>query len=280
MIYVSTNQKLQFYLGGAVTTNQLPFIATTITTADAVTATNGVSNNATAVDLCAAAAGLVRHVEIYNADTVNATVYVQYNDNTTLRIIRKATLAAGASLVYDSESGWNADSGITYHGSLSGLAADDHTQYAQKATLTTKGDVYAASGASTPVRVAVGTNGLALVADSSQTAGVKYATPFQDYVAATDEATVTFNLATGLWQKVTLGGNRTLALSNVVAGMKFVLKLTQDGTGTRTVTWFTTISWAGGSAPTLTTTINKADTFGFVATAANTFDGYVLGQAI
>lgn len=47
----------------------------------------------------------------------------------------------------------------------------------QKATLTTKGDIYAASAASTPARVAVGTNGQVLTADSTASTGIKWATP-------------------------------------------------------------------------------------------------------
>lgn len=46
-----------------------------------------------------------------------------------------------------------------------------------KATLTTKGDIYAATAASTPARVGVGDNGQVLTADSTQAAGVKWATP-------------------------------------------------------------------------------------------------------
>lgn len=45
-----------------------------------------------------------------------------------------------------------------------------------KATLTTKGDVYVASGAASPVRVGVGSDGQVLTADSTQAAGVSWTT--------------------------------------------------------------------------------------------------------
>ncbi len=52
-----------------------------------------------------------------------------------------------------------------------------------KATLTTKGDIYAASAASTPIRVAVGTDGQVLVSDAASSAGVKWSTPGTNYAA-------------------------------------------------------------------------------------------------
>ena len=100
------------------------------------------------------------------------------------------------------------------------------------------------------------------------------------WVTATDDTTVTFDLSSGTKQKVTLTDNRTLALSNVVAGHVFILKLIQDATGSRIVTWFSTINWAGGSAPTLTTTATKADVFGFIQTATDTYDGFIIGQNV
>jgi hypothetical protein len=98
--------------------------------------------------------------------------------------------------------------------------------------------------------------------------------------ADTDGATITFNMATSNFHSVTLGGNRTLAVSNVSVGQTFILRLLQDGTGSRTVTWFSTIKWAGGSAPTLTTTASKADILGFLCTSAGNYDGFVVGQNI
>lgn len=46
-----------------------------------------------------------------------------------------------------------------------------------KATLTTKGDIYAATAASTPARLGVGTNAQVLTADSTAATGLKWATP-------------------------------------------------------------------------------------------------------
>ena len=45
-----------------------------------------------------------------------------------------------------------------------------------KATFTTKGDILVTTGASTPTRLAVGTNGDCLVADSGEASGVKWQT--------------------------------------------------------------------------------------------------------
>lgn len=100
----------------------------------------------------------------------------------------------------------------------------------------------------------------------------------QSLTSDTDGATVTFNMASSNVHTVTLAGNRTLAVSNVTVGQWFVVILKQDGTGSRTVTWFSTINWAGGTTPTLTTTADYSDTFVFHCTATNTYRGYIAGQ--
>ena len=101
--------------------------------------------------------------------------------------------------------------------------------------------------------------------------------PRRGITTATDGATVTFDLRVSPKQKVTLAGSRTLALNSAsyYVGQVFALKITQDGTGSRTVTWWSGIKWPDGTVPTLTTTLNRSDWFLFVCTDASgspTFD--------
>ena len=80
----------------------------------------------------------------------------------------------------------------------------------------------------------------------------------------TDGATVTWNASTQQVCKLTLGGNRTLsAPTNGVTGQFISIAVIQDGTGSRTLTWNSVYEFTGDTAPTLTTTINKADVFVF-----------------
>jgi hypothetical protein len=97
---------------------------------------------------------------------------------------------------------------------------------------------------------------------------------------ATDGATVTFDLAVNNKWQVTIAGNRTLALSNTTNIPAFSINIKQDGTGSRTVTWFSGITWAGGTAPTLTTGANKTDSFGFQQISAGVYLGFVIAQNI
>ena len=119
-----------------------------------------------------------------------------------------------------------------------------------------------------------------LIVSGKGTGKVKMSASYGALTADSDGATITFDMSVSDAHAVTLGGNRTLAVSNVSAGQVFLLRLLQDGTGTRTVTWFTTIKWAGGTAPTLTVTAAKADTFMFLCTSAGNYDAYIVGQNV
>lgn len=103
------------------------------------------------------------------------------------------------------------------------------------------------------------------------------ATQQQAEYADTDGATITFDLSVSNKHTVTLGGNRTLAVANDFDGQVFKVELTQDATGSRTVTWWAGIRWSGGSAPTLTTTANKTDVFSFERKSSGVYFGYLVG---
>lgn len=92
-------------------------------------------------------------------------------------------------------------------------------------------------------------------------------------------ATATLTLASGNLHFITMpAGNITIALSGDTNNQVFYIKITQDATGSRTVTWFTTIKWTNGVAPTLSTGANKRDAFAFVRTGSGTYDGFIVGQ--
>ena len=64
----------------------------------------------------------------------------------------------------------------------------------------------------------------ALVAADLPLTGVEIDSHFGAITADTDGATITFNLTTSDWHSVTLGGSRTLALSNPTTGQQFTLR--------------------------------------------------------
>jgi hypothetical protein len=55
------------------------------------------------------------------------------------------------------------------------------------------------------------------------------------------------------------GGNTTLAVSNPTNGQTINVRITQDGTGSRTITWPAAFKWPGGTVPVLSTAINAVD---------------------
>ena len=85
-----------------------------------------------------------------------------------------------------------------------------------------------------------------------------------------DGASITIDMAAGLHHSVTLGGNRAFAApTNQAVGQSGSIFITQDGTGSRTASWNAAFKWAGGTAPTLTTTAAAVDRVDYLIKASN-----------
>ena len=83
-------------------------------------------------------------------------------------------------------------------------------------------------------------------------------------VALTDGSSVAIDLSLANNFTLTLAGNRTLAApTNVTAGQSGVIVVTQDGTGSRTLAYNSIYKFAGGTAPTLTTTASAVDVLAY-----------------
>lgn len=97
----------------------------------------------------------------------------------------------------------------------------------------------------------------------------------------TFSATPAWDLTTSLHQMTLTANITSMTVTNSTVGQTFIIRLVQGGAGSYTAAWFTTIKWAnGGTVPTLTTTVGKADVFGFIVTTAGNYDGFVIGQNI
>jgi hypothetical protein len=97
-------------------------------------------------------------------------------------------------------------------------------------------------------------------------------TPF----TANSSTAITIALTNGTVQIITLTGNATITMPTATSGKSFIMFLKQDGTGSRTVTW-STVKWAGGTAPTITATASRQDIYSFFADGTNWY-GVNVGQ--
>jgi hypothetical protein len=94
--------------------------------------------------------------------------------------------------------------------------------------------------------------------------------------SANSSTAITLDLTNGTVQIITLTGTATITMPTATSGKSFVMLLKQDGTGSRTVTW-STVKWAGGTAPTITSTASKQDILSFFADGTNWY-GVVVAQ--
>ena len=105
----------------------------------------------------------------------------------------------------------------------------------------------------------------------------------QESTALTSGTSVTLDLNAGTVFTITLAHNiGTFTWSNPASSgyaSVFSLKVTQDGTGGRTISWPASVDWASGTAPTLSSGANDVDVFVFFTVdGGTTYYGFTSGQ--
>lgn len=121
MKLTTTNDKIQIVLAGAITTNQLQCLTTwkvftTTTTTDGKLAVN--TNNTTDVDLAGPPSSGevydIQNINVYNNDTVSATVTIKLDVSGTETKLYSATIGTREVLSWTAEGGWkNTTSSLT-----------------------------------------------------------------------------------------------------------------------------------------------------------------------
>jgi hypothetical protein len=133
-----------------------------------------------------------------------------------------------------------------------------------------------------------GTSGTSGTNGSAGTSGTSFASPYVGNVQITSGQTwitlpttgtttsaTTINWNNGNTQEYVLGSSTTFTFSNPNAGATYILIIRQSSGGSNTTTWPGTVSWAGGTPPTMTATANKFDVFTFVYDGSKYFGSYV-----
>ena len=95
--------------------------------------------------------------------------------------------------------------------------------------------------------------------------------------ALTDGASITPDFSLANNYSVTLGGNRTLENpTNITAGQSGAIFVSQDATGSRTLSYGSFWDFSGGTAPTLTTTASAVDCLVYVVRSSTSIQAQLL----
>lgn len=109
--------------------------------------------------------------------------------------------------------------------------------------------------------------------------GSAFKVVFPNYTVDAYASTITFDISISRTHFVTLTGNPIFAISNCPVGQFFVIRFTEDGTGGRVPTWFSTINWGNGT-PNGSPLAGKSYLYGFLCTAPNVYDGIIINENI
>ena len=231
-------------------------------------ASDGVLNGTTAVTAVSAPAASTRRIintiTVENNDTAAVTITVGYLNTASTRVLAKVTLQVGDT--------WTTTGAYDTNGNLKQIMGTVNLATQVTGTLPiANGGTGATSLASASIATYTGTETL-----TNKTLTNPTITNYTESVVAIGNSSTsqTLSLTNGTVQTVTMTGNCTFTMPTATAGKSFILIAVQDATGSRTAT-FTSVKWAGGTAPTLTTTATTGrDILTFVADGTSWFGTY------
>lgn len=130
--------------------------------------------------------------------------------------------------------------------------AQDDSNAIQNAIVDAKGDLIAATAADTPARLAVGTNGQVLTADSTAATGIKWATPSESALVLTGSADFTTSSAVNINNCFSATYLDYLVLINITAvsatDMDLAVRLRSGGTDNSSTNYFDNTFQNNGSS--------------------------------
>lgn len=299
IILDATTKSITIVLGGAVSTNQCGVVSSWADNTGTVFtegSTDVLTNSTTPVTIVASPGAstrrIVKSIIVQNNDTAAVTATITYVSTGGSRVLATVTLAIGDTWTtdgtYDTNGNLKTTQGVvSLTANVSGIlpVANGGTGLA---TLTTN-SYYKGNGTSAPTArtysevltdiaalpLAGGTMTGKVVGAGRTEVGKTYTPSSGSQTVALDCSVNNMHIVSGNASGTAI----TFTITGATNSQCFVVSILQGGTTVSTITaWFATVRWAGGVAPTLTATLNKRDTFGFIRTGTDTYDGFVIGQ--
>lgn len=238
------------------------------TSASSISLTTGVKTIVLAVDLPIPTGGGIRGVAIDTADNANKFYFEVNSYVSATKTITTKALVADDIEGSGTKTSWHVQLSVGRKGDTGSTTLDINGLSA--ITTPASGDEIAVYDLSGTANKKISHANLLKVLTGSLNGQDNEVSriDLKDYAEivsspAISSGSVTLNFENGNVFDVTLDENlTTMTLSNPPASGdsgSFTLILTQDGTGGRTVAFPASFKWAGGAAPTLTTTANAVD---------------------